>query len=354
MELKQAEMTWGRKVARVWYYSRVLAVTSSAYAIGYQQAIISYATDPLRKENEIIAGLVQQGGGTAVLSAHSPEARLVEHVGRKVLEASRLHCQLKLNELRAIKKGQPHLVVPERLALPRDGPQPPPKVLCDLCDEELTANASHLAEELTFWETALQRMSKPWCFIVCKSPSANAFVSDMAPNRVFVFSGLLEMKLTPHELALCLAHEVSHTILGHSKAKSDLDYILAHLHMLLLISIPELVFAQEFATALMSSIVQSSFSRGCETEADARGAQITARACYDPLQGANLFKKLSQFEKGLGSSSAALSWFRSHPLSQERHDKLLENAETVNKGRMRACRWVAEDLHACRLAKHFG
>lgn len=290
---------WGARAAKVWWYSRVLALTSTAYAIGYQQAIIAYARDPERKDQEIITGLIQQGGASAILPSHSPEARLIEHVGRKVLEASRQHCKLKLAELKAITDQQ---LIPERLALPQNDSQ-------GSLFSAVTKRSNHeavtqqLAEETAFWEAAHQNMSKPWSFIVCQSSSANAFVSDMAPYRIFVFSGLLVgLKLTPDELALCLAHEVAHNVLGHSQAKSDVDYYLTHLHMLLLISLPELVFVQEIATFLLSSLVQSNFSRGYKYEADALGAQIAARACFDPVKGANLFNKLSKLENRAGAS----------------------------------------------------
>lgn len=364
--------SWSRRAANAWYYTRVVAITSGAYSIGYQQAVIAFARDPAAMDSSIVLGLTQ---GNAQLGASTPEYKYIEHIGRKVIAAGKIHCRLKIAELGALQKKVSALqakpvasgvgvakedlhidvVVPDRLALPSDNANAAAlKLGVGHSDAILSAASEKISEEVAFWQAALAKMDRKWSFIVCNSPTANAFVSDMAPYRIFVFSGLVErLQLSPDELAFCLAHEISHSLLGHTQQKSDVEYALTQLHMLLLISLPELIFVQEVVSAIISSLIQSGFSRSFESEADMLGVCIATRACYDPSKGANLFNKLASFEKNDASMALGISWFRSHPLSKDRHDKLLKLMETVDFRTISACKWVKEDAEAVSMAKYF-
>jgi hypothetical protein len=67
------------------------------------------------------------------------------------------------------------------------------------------------------------------------------------------------------------------------------------------------------------------YSREYETQADALGAQIMARAGYDPRDLANMFRTIAQQERGGGPD-----WLSSHPNPENRYARINQEAEYLN------------------------
>jgi hypothetical protein len=79
-----------------------------------------------------------------------------------------------------------------------------------------TYSIRQLEESLETWGKALKKLRGKWEVILIPDASVNAFVMSLCPKKVFVYAGLIEkLKLTDEELALILAHELSHAILDH-------------------------------------------------------------------------------------------------------------------------------------------
>ena len=66
------------------------------------------------------------------------------------------------------------------------------------------------------------------------------------------------------------------------------------------------------------------FGREYERQADILGAQIMARAGYDPREMANMFKTI---EKQGGSGGP--EWLSDHPNPGNRHDYIIKEAQTL-------------------------
>jgi Zn-dependent protease with chaperone function len=157
-------------------------------------------------------------------------------------------------------------------------------------------------------------------------------------HRIFITTSLLHQFIsTQDELALVLGHEISHLILGHSSAQNSLEASFRTLEILLLSIDPsEGLLSLAFMTFLASlrGAVGASYSRENEREADELGIKLTAMACYDTKEASRVFHKmhLQNVESGLEASSGKvglLSFFDTHPPSDERFHSLLEVSSTL-------------------------
>jgi beta-barrel assembly-enhancing protease len=159
-------------------------------------------------------------------------------------------------------------------------------------------------------------------FKVVNASDINAFALPGGP--MFVNRGMIEAAHTEGEMAGVMAHELSHVALRHGTAqatKAQKYGLLAGI-------------AGIAGTVLggpgLGQLAQSSFgvyflrfSREYETEADVLGAQIMARAGYDPHDLANMFRTI---EKQGGGGGGFLS---DHPSPSDRYARINREAEML-------------------------
>ncbi len=154
-----------------------------------------------------------------------------------------------------------------------------------------------------------QMKGMKWEFAVIRSPEVNAFV--VPGGKVVVYSGLLNMVSSEDELAAVLAHEVAHILARHAAERMTQGSIIELIRMIAYLG---------FGIPLFSGPLQALFflpnSRQAESEADTIGVQLAARACYDPLAAASVFRKLGLEEKKAGV--AIPSFLRTHPVTEDR------------------------------------
>jgi beta-barrel assembly-enhancing protease len=120
----------------------------------------------------------------------------------------------------------------------------------------------------------------------------NAFTTGQ--DYIYVYTGLMAVMQNEAELAMVLAHELSHGDLGHT---SGGGMVLGAL--------------RQFAIGPLS---RAAFSRLNEREADFIGLQYLADAGYDTSVGVKAFNRLGSLQSELRPGL----WLRSHPLSKER------------------------------------
>jgi len=313
---------WG---TRLWRTARTLGLTASVFTIGYTQGQVDFAQDPEQFAIEARKRLLVAAGAIKEVEHSSSEHMLVEHVGNQVISAALAHAKAKLRECETTSSTY------DRLKPPGSGK--------DGLDQ---------ATESAFWRRAVKILSGRWSFVVGDSPGVNAFVSDLAPRQVFVLRGLLtKLQLNPDELALCLAHELAHSILGHSTEKANAEVILTGFQLVFLVAFPEgFTFFNDALIAGLRSQLSNSFSRTCEEEADALGSLIASRACYDPINGAKLFTKL-------GSLSGPETYLSTHPVSSSRVAAVRALGEQwkLDPHVRGVCRGLRADYKAAALAK---
>ncbi len=149
-----------------------------------------------------------------------------------------------------------------------------------------------------------------YSFDVVNQREINAFALPGGP--MFLNRGMIQAARTDDEVAGVMAHELSHVVLRHGtlQAAKAQKFQLGALAGQVLGSIvggrTGQVIAQGSNVGLSTYFLK--YSREYEREADLLGAQIMARAGYDPRQMANMFRTIQ--ERGGGSGP---EWLSDHP-----------------------------------------
>ena len=208
----------------------------------------------------------------------------------------------------------------------------PPEVLDN---EELLYQVLEHNDEVNLWTKARRHMEGPWRFVLIPSPMPNAFVSEILPHRIFITTSMFEQFVSSQdELALVLGHEISHLILGHSSERNSLETSIRTIEILLLSLDPtEGLLSIAFMSFLASirNAVGAIHSRENERSADKLGMKLTAMACYDTEKGSEVFNKMHKQNLESGRESNYLSFFDSHPPTEERYRNLLKESIEENK-----------------------
>ena len=165
-----------------------------------------------------------------------------------------------------------------------------------------------------------------YSFDVVNLREINAFALPGGP--MFLYRGMLQAARTDDEVAGVMAHELSHVILRHGTlqaAKAQKFQIGAIAGQIL----GSIVGGQKGAIISQGSQIGLStyflkYSREYEREADLLGAQLMARAGYDPRQMANMFRTIQQ--QGGNSGPEFLS---DHPDPGNRYDAIVREARSL-------------------------
>ena len=134
---------------------------------------------------------------------------------------------------------------------------------------------------------------------------------------MYVNRGMIEAARNEGEMAGVMAHELSHVALRHGTAQASKAQKYGLLAGILgiggaILGGPAGAAAQIAGQGV--GVYFLKFSREYETEADILGAQIMARAGYDPMDLASMFQTIER--QGGGSSGGFLS---SHPSPANRY-----------------------------------
>jgi len=175
------------------------------------------------------------------------------------------------------------------------------------------AQAIRLRPDSAGWNWEVQLIDDP--------KTVNAFC--MAGGKMAIYTGMWDkLKATDEEIAMVMGHEISHALAGHTQERMS-------------VAMTSSVVAQAAAIALSSSestrglamtgtqlaavyAVQMPNSRTSESEADAIGLEIAARAGYDPKAAVTLWEKMGK----LGGSPP--EFLSTHPSPENRAAHLKE------------------------------
>ncbi|HUN49550.1 MAG TPA: M48 family metallopeptidase [Candidatus Sulfotelmatobacter sp.] len=144
---------------------------------------------------------------------------------------------------------------------------------------------------------------------VVNSSLINAFA--LPGGQIVVLRGLIDFAETPNELAGVLAHEIAHEDLHHPTRlvieRSAGGFLVG------------LVFGDVVGASalggLAGALLGARYGRQAETQADAHGLELLARAGIDGAAWADLFDRLSKQEP---HGAGAFSLLESHPPTPER------------------------------------
>lgn len=169
-----------------------------------------------------------------------------------------------------------------------------------------------------------------YTFDVVNLKEINAFALPGGP--MFLHRGMIEAAKTDAEVAGVMAHELSHVILRHGTAqatkgqKFQIGAIAGQVLGSIVGGKTGAVISQGSQIGLGTYFLK--YGREYEREADLLGAQIMARAGFDPRQMANMFRTIEK--QGGGSGPEFLS---DHPNPGNRYEAINREADALRVAR---------------------
>ena len=166
-------------------------------------------------------------------------------------------------------------------------------------------------------------------FSVVNASDINAFALPGGP--MFVNRGMIQAARNEGEMAGVMAHEIAHVALRHATAQaSKQNNWETQLGQIGLILGGAVLGGQTGAQlgALGAQAWMTKYSRDYETQADTLGAQIMARAGYDPRDLANMFQTIAR-----QGGSGVPEFLSSHPNPSNRYENISREAARLNVSR---------------------
>ncbi|MEO7275117.1 MAG: M48 family metallopeptidase, partial [Vicinamibacterales bacterium] len=213
-----------------------------------------------------------------------------------------------------------------------------------LQDEQVDSYVKRLGEQLV--ENIPSELRQPafrYSFQVVNLKEINAFALPGGP--MFLNRGMLDAAKTDGEVIGVMAHEISHVVLRHGTAqatkgqKFQAGAIAGQILGAIVGGTAGSVISQGTQFGIGATFMK--FSREYEREADLMGAQIMARAGYDPRQMANLFKTI---QKQGGSQGP--EWLSDHPDPGNRYDAINREAQALGVNASSAPAGRIDGVHA--------
>lgn len=167
-----------------------------------------------------------------------------------------------------------------------------------------------------------------YSFSVVNARDINAFALPGGP--MFVNRGMIEAAHSEGEAAGVMAHEISHVALRHGTAQATKSQSAgvqlgaiggAILGAIIGGNVGDIV-AQGSQLGIGAYLLK--YSREYETQADILGAQILARAGYDPIDLARMFETIEKQSQGSGPE-----WLSSHPNPGNRQERIAQEAKQL-------------------------
>ena len=165
-----------------------------------------------------------------------------------------------------------------------------------------------------------------YTFDVINQKEINAFALPGGP--MYLNRGMIEAAKSEGEVAGVMAHEISHVALRHGTAQATKGQGAAILGTLGQIGgaiigggLGQILSA---GSQIGAGLKLMQYSREFESQADLLGAQILARAGYDPREMANMFRTIEKESGGGGPQ-----WMSSHPNPGNRYNAIVNESRSL-------------------------
>jgi Zn-dependent protease with chaperone function len=200
-------------------------------------------------------------------------------------------------------------------------------------DERITQYLTALGDRLVAAAPAeLNRPVYKYSFTPVNLKEINAFALPGGP--MFVHRGMFTAAAVEGEVVGVMAHELSHVLLRHgtanvSKAQNpwlQLGQLAGQLGGAMMGGGAGALLAQGSEFGLSTLLMK--YSRDYEKQADLLGAQIMARAGYDPRALAHMFETIEKETRSSGGSGP--QWMSSHPNPGNRTLYINKEAEALS------------------------
>ena len=166
-----------------------------------------------------------------------------------------------------------------------------------------------------------------YSFEVVNQKEINAFALPGGP--MFLHRGMMEAAKTEGEVAGVMAHEIAHVALRHGTAQAtkaqgfQIGAVAGQILGAIVGGTAGSIIAQGSQFGLGAYFLK--YGREYEREADLLGAQIMARAGYDPRGMADMFRTIEQQSQGSGGPE----WLSSHPNPSNRYEAIMKEASML-------------------------
>ena len=167
-----------------------------------------------------------------------------------------------------------------------------------------------------------------WTYHVIDSPQPNAFC--LPGGYVAVYTGLLDVTGNfdgvvsirdlddLDKLAVVMGHEIGHALAHHGAERMSQQKLVQMGQMAVGLGLGDLSMGERQAVMGALGVAATgglnAFSRAHETEADRIGLELLARACFDPREAPELWRRMAT----LGGGSEPPPWLSTHPASETR------------------------------------
>ena len=171
----------------------------------------------------------------------------------------------------------------------------------------------YIAKRIIPFATGCNPRAQQWRWDVnlIGSQELNAFC--MPGGKIAFYYGILaKLKLDDDEVATIMGHEMAHALLEHSRARMA-KTMATRGAIELGAALFGLGGAGQTLAGMGGQLLSLSFSRSDESEADALGLVLSAKAGYKPSAGLTLWHKMAAASKG-----APPQWLSTHPSSDNR------------------------------------
>jgi predicted Zn-dependent protease len=172
----------------------------------------------------------------------------------------------------------------------------------------------------------------PYQVKIVNSKEINAFA--LPGGYLYVNRGLINAVRTEGELAGVLAHEIAHVAERHGTEQATKAYgaqaALPILGRILGGRDRRMGLPEQIIGSLGVNAAFMKFSRNAEHEADRVGAEMMARAGYDPMEMASFFDVLQA--KRRSNPNAVSQFFSSHPQPADRSARIRQHAQQLGGG----------------------
>lgn len=165
-----------------------------------------------------------------------------------------------------------------------------------------------------------------YSFRIVNARDINAFALPGGP--MFVNRGMIQAAQNEGEMAGVMAHELSHVALRHGTAQATKQNSIGSQILGIGAILGGAVLGGQQGAALGQTLYGGymlRFSREYETQADTLGAQIMARAGYDPRDLANMFKTIERTSGGGGTPE----FLSDHPNPENRYNNIEREAAAL-------------------------
>ena len=206
------------------------------------------------------------------------------------------------------------------------------KILQDAASQKALAPASHpqlqrlrrIAQRIIPHAVAWNPRAKDWQWEVnlIGSKQINAFC--MPGGKIAFYTGILEqLQLTDDEVAMIMGHEMAHALREHARERVG-KAAATNIGASLLSQLFGLGDLGQAVAGYGVQLLNLSFGREDESEADLVGMELGARAGFNPRAGITLWQKMATANKG-----APPAWLSTHPAGTTRIADMERNLPRV-------------------------